>query len=140
VNQAGLCSSQEAIDIFARDEADLSSCAKRQSAAHGCIQDRQRSNDCDRQPGKLLGDGALAGNSYEWAAVAMKDCEMLRVEKRAMMDVLYRKPSFSEMVVAYLLARNIHYKEDLVDQLFNSSEKRLARLLLLLAHFGERHS
>jgi CRP-like cAMP-binding protein len=54
-----------------------------------------------------------------------------------MMEALHRKPQLSEMFVAYLLARNIRYEEDLVDQLFNSSEKRLARILLLLAHFGK---
>jgi CRP/FNR family cyclic AMP-dependent transcriptional regulator len=54
-----------------------------------------------------------------------------------MMGVLHREPTFSDMFVAYLLARNIRYEEDLVDQLFNSSEKRLARILLLLAHFGK---
>ncbi len=53
------------------------------------------------------------------------------------MEVLHREPVFSDMFVAYLLTRNIRYEEDLVDQLFNSSEKRLARILLLLAHFGK---
>ena len=67
----------------------------------------------------------------------MTDCEILRVEKKTMMDALHREPALSEMFVAYLLARNIRYEEDLVDQLFNSSEKRLARVLLLLAHFGK---
>ena len=67
----------------------------------------------------------------------MTDCELLRVEKQAMMDALHREHTFSDMFVAYLLARNIRYEEDLVDQLFNSSEKRLARVLLLLAHFGK---
>ena len=67
----------------------------------------------------------------------MTDCEILQVEKKTMMDALHREPALSEMFVAYLLARNIRYEEDLVDQLFNSSEKRLARVLLLLAHFGK---
>jgi CRP-like cAMP-binding protein len=61
----------------------------------------------------------------------------MKINKKSMMDVLHREQSFSEMFVAYLLARNIRYEEDLVDQLFNSSEKRLARILLLLAHFGK---
>jgi CRP-like cAMP-binding protein len=67
----------------------------------------------------------------------MTDCEILRIDKMAMMLALHREHTFSDLFVAYLLARNIRYEEDLVDQLFNSSEKRLARLLLLLAHFGK---
>jgi CRP-like cAMP-binding protein len=61
----------------------------------------------------------------------------MRIDKKPMMEVLHRESAFSDMFVAYLLARNIRYEEDLVDQLFNSSEKRLARILLLLAHFGK---
>ena len=88
--------------------------------------------------GNFFGEGSLAGQLLRMgSAVAMTDCEILRVEKKAMMDVLHREPAFSEMFVSYLLARNIRYEEDLVDQLFNSSEKRLARVLLLLAHFGK---
>jgi CRP/FNR family cyclic AMP-dependent transcriptional regulator len=71
------------------------------------------------------------------SAAAVTDCQLLRIEKRAMMDALHREHAFSDMFVAYLLARNIRYEEDLVDQLFNSSEKRLARVLLMLAHFGK---
>jgi CRP-like cAMP-binding protein len=67
----------------------------------------------------------------------MIDCEILRVDKKAMMEALHREHSFSDMFVAYLLSRNIRYEEDLVDQLFNSSEKRLARVLLMLAHLGK---
>jgi CRP-like cAMP-binding protein len=67
----------------------------------------------------------------------MTDCEILRIEKKAMMEALHREHDFSDLFVAYLLARNIRYEEDLVDQLFNSSEKRLARVLLLLARFGK---
>jgi CRP-like cAMP-binding protein len=67
----------------------------------------------------------------------MSKCELLRVEKKAMIDALHREHSFSDLFVTYLLARNIRFQEDLVDQLFNSSEKRLARVLLLLAHFGK---
>jgi CRP-like cAMP-binding protein len=88
--------------------------------------------------GNFFGEGALAGQLQRMgSAVAMTDCELLRVEKRTMMDALHREPALSEMFVAYLLGRNIRYEEDLVDQLFNSSEKRLARVLLLLAHFGK---
>jgi len=86
----------------------------------------------------FFGEGALAGQRLRMgSASAMTDCQLLRVEKKAMMDTLHHEPSLSELFVAYLLARNIRYEEDLVDQLFNSSEKRLARILLLLAHFGK---
>ena len=67
----------------------------------------------------------------------MTDCSVMRIEKKSMIEVLHREHTFSDMFVAYLLTRNIRYEEDLVDQLFNSSEKRLARILLLLAHFGK---
>jgi CRP/FNR family cyclic AMP-dependent transcriptional regulator len=67
----------------------------------------------------------------------MTDCDLLRIDRKAMMEVLHREHALSDMFVAYLLTRNIRYEEDLVDQLFNSSEKRLARILLLLAHFGK---
>src|ERR1700732_1112954 len=67
----------------------------------------------------------------------MRDCELLRVDKQARMNALHREHAFSDLFVAYLLPRNIRYEEDLVDQLFNSSDKRLARVLLLLAHFGK---
>lgn len=88
--------------------------------------------------GNFFGEGSLAGQLLRMgSAAAMTDCELLRVEKKAMMDALHREHAFSDMFVAYLLARNIRYEEDLVDQLFNSSEKRLARVLLLLAHFGK---
>jgi CRP/FNR family cyclic AMP-dependent transcriptional regulator len=85
----------------------------------------------------FFGEGALAGQLLRMgSAVALTDCSLLRVEKKAMVDALHREHTFSDLFVAYLLARNIRYEEDLVDQLFNSSEKRLARILLLLAHFG----
>ena len=88
--------------------------------------------------GNFFGEGSLAGQLLRMgSASAMTDCELLRVEKKTMMNALHREPAFSEMFVAYLLARNIRFEEDLVDQLFNSSEKRLARVLLLLAHFGK---
>ena len=88
--------------------------------------------------GSFFGEGALAGQIVRMgSAAALTDCELLRVDKKAMMDALHREHTFSDMFVAYLLARNIRYEEDLVDQLFNSSEKRLARVLLLLAHFGK---
>src|SRR3984957_6738390 len=87
---------------------------------------------------QFFGEGSLAGQSLRMgSATAMTDCELLRIDKKAMMLALHREHKFSDLFVAYLLARNIRYEEDLVDQLFNSSEKRLARLLLLLAHFGK---
>lgn len=86
----------------------------------------------------FFGEGSLAGQALRMgSAVAMTDCHLLRIEKKAMMDALHREHSLSDLFVAYLLARNVRYEEDLVDQLFNSSEKRLARALLMLAHFGK---
>jgi CRP/FNR family transcriptional regulator, cyclic AMP receptor protein len=88
--------------------------------------------------GEFFGEGSLAGQRLRMgSASAMTDCEILRIDKKAMMLALHREHTFSDLFVAYLLARNIRYEEDLVDQLFNSSEKRLARLLLLLAQFGK---
>jgi len=88
--------------------------------------------------GAFFGEGSLAGQSLRMgSATALTDCELLRIEKKAMMLALRREHAFSDLFVAYLLGRNIRYEEDLVDQLFNSSEKRLARILLLLAHFGK---
>src|SRR5271157_1564700 len=88
--------------------------------------------------GNFFGEGSLAGQAFRMgSAAAITDCEIQRIEKKAMMAALHREHAFSDMFVAYLLARNIRYEEDLVDQLFNSSEKRLARILLLLAHFGK---
>jgi len=88
--------------------------------------------------GNFFGEGALAGQALRMgSAAAMTHCELTRIDKKAMMNALHREHAFSDMFVAYLLARNIRYEEDLVDQLFNSSEKRLARVLLLLAHFGK---
>jgi CRP/FNR family transcriptional regulator, cyclic AMP receptor protein len=88
--------------------------------------------------GEFFGEGGLAGQPLRMgSATTMTDCELLRIDKKAMMLALHREHSFSDLFVAYLLARNIRYEEDLVDQLFNSSEKRLARILLLLAHFGK---
>jgi CRP/FNR family cyclic AMP-dependent transcriptional regulator len=86
----------------------------------------------------FFGEGSLAGQALRMGtATAMTDCSVMRIEKKAMMDALHREKTLSDIFVAYLLARNIRYEEDLVDQLFNSSEKRLARVLLMLAHFGK---
>ena len=88
--------------------------------------------------GNFFGEGSLAGQTLRMGfAVTMTECQLLRIEKKAMMLALHREHAFSDMFVAYLLSRNIRYEEDLVDQLFNSSEKRLARILLMLAHFGK---
>ena len=88
--------------------------------------------------GSFFGEGSLAGQVIRMgSATAMTNCSVLRIEKKAMMRALHQEHTFSDLFVAYLLARNIHYEEDLVDQLFNSSEKRLARVLLMLAHFGK---
>ena len=88
--------------------------------------------------GDFCGEGSLAGQALRMgSAIAMTECSVLRIDKKAMMEALHREHAFSDLFVAYLLARNIRYEEDLVDQLFNSSEKRLARILLLLAHFGK---
>ena len=89
-------------------------------------------------PDEFCGEGCLSGQARRMAtAVAMTECEITRLEKAAMIGVLHEEPAFSEFFVTHLLARNIRVEEDLVDQLFNSSEKRLARALLLLANFGK---
>jgi CRP-like cAMP-binding protein len=88
--------------------------------------------------GDFFGEGCLRGQPRRMcSATAMTDCSVMQIEKKYMMEVLHREPAFSDMFVAYLLTRNVRFEEDLVDQLFNSSEKRLARMLLLLAHFGK---
>jgi len=88
--------------------------------------------------GDFCGESSLAGRALRLgSASAMTDCTVLRIDKKAMMEALHREHEFSDLFVTYLLSRNIRYEEDLVDQLFNSSEKRLARILLLLAHFGK---
>jgi CRP-like cAMP-binding protein len=89
-------------------------------------------------PDEFCGEGCLSGQTRRLAtAAAMTECEIMRLEKPAMIRVLHDEPAFSEMFVAHLLTRTIRVEEDLVDQLFNSSEKRLARALLLLANFGK---
>jgi len=89
-------------------------------------------------PGDFVGEGCLAAQPVRLAtATAISNCSIIRMEKAAMIRVLHDEPAFSEMFVSYLLSRNMRIEEDLVDQLFNSSEKRLARVLLLLANFGK---
>jgi CRP-like cAMP-binding protein len=88
--------------------------------------------------GDFFGEGCLTGQAFRMCSAAtMIDSTVMQIDKKSMIDVIHREHAFSDMFVAYLLARNIRYEEDLVDQLFNSSEKRLARVLLLLAHFGK---
>ena len=89
-------------------------------------------------PGDFCGEGCLAGQPLRLGtATAMTDCELLRIDKKAMMLALGREHKLSDVFTAYLLARNIRYEADLVAQLFSSSEMRLARILLLLSHFGK---
>ena len=86
----------------------------------------------------FFGEGCLAGQPRRMATVtAMTECGIMRLEKAAIIALIHDEPTFSELFIAHLLARTIRVEEDLVDQLFNSSEKRLARLLLLLANFGK---
>jgi CRP/FNR family cyclic AMP-dependent transcriptional regulator len=88
--------------------------------------------------GDFFGEGCITGQALRMCSVtAITDCTVMRINKKSMMEVIHRERAFSDMFVAYLLTRNIRYEEDLVDQLFNSSEKRLARVLLLLARFGK---
>ena len=88
--------------------------------------------------GEFFGEGCLTGQPLRLAtAVAMTEGVILRLDKAAIVRVLHDEPKFSEMFMSYILARNARVEEDLVDQLFNSSEKRLARVLLLMANFGK---
>jgi CRP/FNR family transcriptional regulator, cyclic AMP receptor protein len=89
-------------------------------------------------PGQFFGEGCLNGHTLRVATTAaMDECLVTRIAKASMIATLHSEPDFSEMFISYLLARNSRIEEDLVDQLFNSSERRLARLLLLLANFGK---
>src|SRR5450631_342497 len=88
--------------------------------------------------GAFFGEGCLTGQPFRMcSASTITDCTVMRIDKKSMMEVIHRERAFSDMFVAFLLTRNIRYEEDLVDHLFNSSEKRLARVLVLLAHFGK---
>jgi len=89
-------------------------------------------------PDDFCGEGCLTGQPRRLAtATAMTDCEVMRLDKETFVRVLHEEPAFAEMFVAHLLVRTSRVEADLVDQLFNSSEKRLARALLLLANFGK---
>jgi CRP/FNR family transcriptional regulator, cyclic AMP receptor protein len=88
--------------------------------------------------GEFFGDGCLAGQTVRMAtAIAIADCTLDKIDKVLMARILHEHHDVSELFVKHLLSRNIRYEEDLVDQLFNSSEKRLARILLLLSNFGK---
>ena len=88
--------------------------------------------------GSFFGEGCLAGQAVRMStASAIQPSSIIRVDRSTMVRLLHREPEFAELFTAYLLSRNARIEEDLVDQLFNSSEKRLARILLLLAHFGK---
>jgi CRP/FNR family transcriptional regulator, cyclic AMP receptor protein len=90
---------------------------------------------------EIRGEGCLAGQAQRIATVTtMTDSVIARLEKSAILQVIHEEPTFSEMFIAHLLGRAIRVEADLVDQLFNSSEKRLARLLLLLANFGKEET
>jgi CRP/FNR family transcriptional regulator, cyclic AMP receptor protein len=92
-------------------------------------------------PGQFFGEGCMNGHSLRIATTtAMEECLLTAISKAAMLATLHNQPKFSELFMAYLLTRNSRIEEDLIDQLFNSSEKRLARLLLLLANFGKEGS
>ena len=89
-------------------------------------------------PGDFFGEGCLTGQPLRLATVsAMTECVIVRITKADTTRVIHEEPAFAELFIAHLLARNLRVEEDLVDQLFNSSEKRLARILLLLANFGK---
>ncbi len=88
--------------------------------------------------GDFFGEGCLAAQALRMAtATAMTDSSIMRLEKATVVATLHKEPAFSEVLLSYMLTRSIRIEEDLVDQLFNSSEKRLARILLLLANFGK---
>jgi CRP-like cAMP-binding protein len=93
------------------------------------------------EPGQFFGEGCLNGHPLRiGTTTAMEECVITAIAKEAMIATLHNEPQFSELFVAYLLSRNSRIEEDLIDQLFNSSEKRLARLLLILANFGKEGS
>ena len=90
------------------------------------------------EAGSFFGEGCLTGQPLRMStATAVQAARVIRVEKATMVRLLHDEPAFAEQFTAYILSRNVRIEEDLVDQLFNSSERRLARLLLLLAHFGK---
>ena len=112
---------------------------RRQGKALGYFQLGKEAIVATLSAGNFLGEGCLAGQPLRMAtATAVTDYSLFRIEKELMLRMLHEKHEISEFFVAHLLSRNVRYEADLVDQLFNSSEKRLARILLLLAHFGKK--
>jgi CRP/FNR family cyclic AMP-dependent transcriptional regulator len=112
--------------------------SERQGQAHCPIRARQGSGSWHFELGQFFGEGCLNGHPLRIATTtAMEECVITSIAKNAMIATLHAEPNFSELFIAYLLTRNSRVEEDLIDQLFNSSEKRLARLLLLLANFGK---
>jgi CRP/FNR family cyclic AMP-dependent transcriptional regulator len=90
------------------------------------------------RPGDFFGEGCIAGQALRVStATAMQDTSVLEIEKQEMIRMIHSEPDFSDRFVAHMLKRNVRIEEDLVDQLFNSSEKRLARTLLLMARYGK---
>src|SRR5579872_419573 len=88
--------------------------------------------------GDFFGEGCLAGQAARMSsAAALTECSLMRLEKAVVVAVIRNEPAFSGLFLSYVLSRNVRIEEDLIDQLFNSSEKRLARVLLLLAKFGK---
>jgi CRP-like cAMP-binding protein len=93
------------------------------------------------EPKQFFGEGCMNGHKLRIStAIAIEDCVITSITKAAMIATIHNEPKFSELFMAYLLSRNSRIEEDLIDQLFNSSERRLARLLLLLANFGKEGS
>jgi CRP/FNR family cyclic AMP-dependent transcriptional regulator len=93
------------------------------------------------EPGQFFGEGCMNGHKLRISTTtAMENCVITSIAKSAMVAAIHDQPKFSELFMAYLLTRNSRIEEDLIDQLFNSSERRLARLLLLLANFGKEGS
>jgi CRP/FNR family cyclic AMP-dependent transcriptional regulator len=91
-----------------------------------------------RHEGDFLGEGCLTGQPHRmYSACAVTSCSLMRLDKKSVMELLHREREFSELFMAYILEQNIRYEQDLIDQLFNFSEKRLARILLLPARFGK---
>ena len=116
--------------VFYIQSGNVKVCVVSQRGKEAVVATHEKSN--------FFGEGCLTGQPLRLATVAaMTDCVIMRIEKAAIVRVLHDEPKFSEMFMAYLLTRNARVEEDLVDQLFNSSEKRLARLLLLMANFGK---
>jgi hypothetical protein len=112
---------------------------ERQGEADGPLRAREGSGRRDPGGRGLFGEGCLAGQALRMAtATAMTECSILRLQKETMIRMLHNEPALSELFMSYLLSRNVRIEEDLVDQLFNSSEKRLARILLLLDPLRQR--